>query len=434
MPGGPFLVCGLARSGQAAAKALAALGHRVIAVDAASPKGASALADFGVEVHLDSSGLELLNGIETLVKSPGVPQSAPVVAAARNAKIGVIGEFELGWILTDGPVIAVTGTNGKTTCSEMIGHILRSAGVDSTVAGNVGTPLTGLVGTPQASGSLVLEASSFQLEDSRAFAPEIAVILNITADHIDRHGSVQAYRDAKLRILANQSRSDYAVLPDRFEAGESIAAQTVRFGGPESDISEIDGYICWHGEPLIKVGSLQLPGQHNQLNAQASAAACLLHGVDPELVSAALLSFEGVAHRLETVAVDRDVRWVNDSKATNVEAAITALRVFDSPVHLIAGGEGKGQDFAPLIGPIEDHCASVHLIGDSADQLAELLATASVPTSIDGTLESAVQSCASLASAGEVVLLAPACASFDQFADFEDRGDSFRELVGGRAS
>ena len=430
LPEGPVLVCGLARSGQAASRALAEAGLEVIAVDAGSPDGAAGLSEAGVEIHLDDTGEELVKRARSVVKSPGVPQEAAVIQAAAREGLAVISELELGWRMTDGPVIAVTGTNGKTTSVEMVGHILREAGELCEVVGNVGTPLVSLAGDQSASATLSVEASSFQLEGCEGFAPDVAVLLNISADHLDRHGTLENYRNAKLKIFENQTESGYAVIPLGFdESGMGGAASRVTFGGEGADLAEVGSTLYWRGERLLDASEISLPGAHNRLNAQASAAACLLHGVAADVVARALATFTGVPHRLETVAQANGVTWVNDSKATNVGAAITALASFNAPVRLIVGGQGKGQDFSDLADAVESACASVHLIGEASEVINEALAETTVPVHLDGDLRTAVSSLAALAKAGDVVLLAPACASFDQFEDFEARGAAFCALV-----
>jgi UDP-N-acetylmuramoylalanine--D-glutamate ligase len=282
---------------------------------------------------------------------------------------------------------------------------------------------------------VVVEASSFQLEDADAFAPECAVLLNLQADHLDRHGTLEAYRAAKLRIFARQGNDDVAVAPDDLGVEDlGGCARRVLFGrGPEAELAEREGVLWWADEPLVRVAELSLRGAHNVQNAMAAAAAALARGVEPDAVREALRTFPGVEHRLEEVARCDGVLYVNDSKATNVASTLVALRSFDVPVHLILGGQGKGQDFAPLRAPVGRRAAGVHLIGQDAPVLAVALRDAGVPVQQDGDLERALAAARQAARPGEVVLLSPACASFDQFADFEDRGRRFKELVvGGR--
>jgi len=456
-PPGPYLVVGLARSGQAAALALRARGEQVIGLDCGHPTGVDCIAGAGVELHLgEGDGVPLVGRASTIVKSPGVPTCAPVVQHAFSHGKLVVGELELAWRMLANEFVAVTGTNGKTTTVELIGHIHRVAGTPVAVAGNVGTALSGLVGRLDARATVVCEVSSFQLEDAIAFAPEVAVLLNVSPDHLDRHGTLAAYTEAKLRIFANQQAGDVAVLPAGLDVGPVPgAARRVSFGdGPDADLSLADGALRWRGEPLLAAGQVGIPGRHNLENAMAAAAACLARGLDPLAVSDGLRTFAGVAHRLEQVAEAGGVRYVNDSKATNVASTLVALeasaggRSPDQPsdqadqpsdqanqtsaqssVHLILGGQGKGQDFSSLRDAVRRSCRGVYLIGEDAPLIATALAGARVPVESCETLERAVEAARERAQAGETVLLSPACASFDQFADYEARGDRFRELA-----
>ncbi len=420
LPAGPYLVVGLARSGLAAAGLLANRGEEVIGVDAGLPD----VGDLsGVEVHTAAEGVELLDRVAAVVKSPGVPKEAVVVSAARAQGVPVLGELELAWRLLDHHFVAVTGTNGKTTTTELLGHLHRCAGAPVAVAGNVGTPLASLVGTLEAGATVVCEASSFQLEDTIAFAPEVAVLLNVEADHLDRHGTLAEYTAAKLEAFARQGPPDVAVLPAAFPdpAGRALR---IRFG-PGGDLDDRDGRLWWRGEALIAHDEIRLRGAHNRHNAAAAAAACLARGMAVEAVREGLGTFTGVAHRLEEVGRRDGVLYVNDSKATNVASTLVALASFHAPVHLIMGGLGKGQDFAPLRAPVAERCAGAYLIGEDAGRIAAALER-STPC---GDLERAVAGARAAARPGEVVLLSPACASFDQFADFEARGEAFRSLV-----
>jgi UDP-N-acetylmuramoylalanine--D-glutamate ligase len=432
IPGGPYLVVGLARSGAAAALALRERGERVLGLDAGSPPGAEALRVVGVELYLDDGdGVALLDGVRAVVKSPGVPAEAAVVAAARERGVPVLGELELAWRLLENEFVSVTGTNGKTTTVELIGHIHRAAGLPVAVAGNVGRAVSSLIGSLDPSATIVCEVSSFQLEDSSRFAPEAAVLLNITPDHLDRHGTLDAYTAAKRRIFARQDEADVAVLPRRLareiDAGR---ARLVDFAWEApAALFERDGRLCWHQQPLIAIDELRLRGRHNIENAMAAAAACLARGVEADAVRAGLASFPGVAHRLEEVATLDGVLYVNDSKATNVASTLVALQAFAGRrVHLIAGGQGKGQDFSPL-GDAVRGCAGVYLIGEDAPALAVALGSVATPVRDRTDLPRALDAARAAATGGDVVLLSPACASFDQFTDFEARGESFRELV-----
>jgi UDP-N-acetylmuramoylalanine--D-glutamate ligase len=425
LPGGPYLVVGLARSGVAAALALRARGEEVIGVDSGSPD-VGRLTAAGVEVHLDTPGGGLVDRARTLIKSPGVPAQAPAIVAARERGITVIGELELAWRLIPNTFIAVTGTNGKTTTTELLGHIHREAGLPYAVAGNVGTALASLVGAVAPDAVVVAECSSFQLEDTEAFAPEAAVLLNVEEDHLDRHGTFAAYREAKLRAFAHQGHDDLAVAPPDLVGLLPGAAQRVVVG---EDVAERDGALAWRGERLLGLDELALRGPHNAQNAMAAAAVCLARGVDPDAVRAGLRTFPGVPHRLEEVAREDGVLYVNDSKATNVASTLVALRSFDAPIHLIAGGRAKGSGFEALRAPVAERCAAVYLIGEAADALDAALAGAGVPVRRCGDLEHAVQDARPAAQPGDVVLLSPACTSYDQYPDYEARGAHFRSLV-----
>jgi UDP-N-acetylmuramoylalanine--D-glutamate ligase len=432
---------GLARSGSAAALVLRERGERTIGVDAGTPDGLGALADAGVELHLADDGLSLLECVSAVVKSPGVPAQAPVIAAARARGLPVIGELELAWRLLGNEFIAVTGTNGKTTTVELIGHIHRSADLPVAVAGNVGAALSGLVGESSPDVTVVCEISSFQLEDTVAFAPEAAVLLNITPDHLDRHVTLADYTAAKLQIFARQSRGDVAVLPAglRVDLGEdvwrvSFGPPSTPHGDPRSAAVTLDedDTICWQGTPLLEAREIRLHGRHNVHNAMAAAAVCLARGIDPDAVREGLRTFAGVPHRLEEVALHEDVLYVNDSKATNVASTLVALDSFaPGVVHLILGGQSKGQDFTRLREPVQRGCQAVYLIGEDATLIASALAGMRVPLLECGELEQAFAVAVSTARPGDVILLSPACASFDHFADFEARGERFRELVQG---
>jgi UDP-N-acetylmuramoylalanine--D-glutamate ligase len=371
------LVYGLARSGRSAAERL----DDPVLVDRS----------LGNE-----DDLSLLDGIDVLVKSPGVPGEAPLVVAARESGVPVWSEVELGYrLLPDAHFVGVTGTNGKTTTAELLGAIFREAGRDVAVAGNVGTPLTSV----RAADWVVCELSSFQLEDVHELSCDVAVLLNLEPDHLDRHGSFEAYRNAKLRIF---ERSRAQVVP----RGSGLPG--IEFAADDE----------LPAEPLLR-------GAHNRENAAAATAVARAVGIGDEQIAAALRTFPGVPHRLELVAERGGVRYVNDSKATNVAAALRGLAAYaDEPVHLILGGSSKDEDFGPLAAAIGPNVRSVHLIGAEAKRLA-----AAIDGHDDQTLGRAVSHAAELADTGDVVLLSPACASFDQFENFEDRGEAFRRLA-----
>ncbi len=421
LPEGPYLVVGLARSGTAAALALRARGEEVIGCDAGAsddPRLADAagrLSAQGVEVRLDASGEDLAASARTLIKSPGVPSGAPAVRAARDRGLVVLSELELAWRLLENEFVAVTGTNGKTTTTEWIGHIHREAGLPVAVAGNVGTAASSLVGRLEQGATVVCECSSFQLEDTLAFAPEVALLLNLAPDHLDRHESYEDYVSAKLRIFANQGADDVAIAGPDAPALPGGARRAMLGAGADAE--------------LVGQARIALPGAHNRQNALAAVAACRARGIAPEAIIAGLESFGGVAHRLELVAVRDGVSYVNDSKATNVDSTLVALRAYDGGIHLIAGGRGKQQDFAPLVPLVKERCAAVYLIGEAAGELRAALSETGVPLRESGDLERAVTDARAAAHSGQIVLLSPACASYDQYPDFEARGERFRGLV-----
>jgi UDP-N-acetylmuramoylalanine--D-glutamate ligase len=407
LPAGPFLVVGLARSGVAAARMLEAHG-RVIGTDSGSPDVPA-----GLEAHLGVDGVELLGGVACVVKSPGVPNEAPVIVAARERGLPVVGELELAWRLLPQRFVAVTGTNGKTTTAELLGAIWREAGRPVAVAGNVGTPLASLVGTLGPDATVVCEVSSFQAEDSVEFAPDTGLLLNLSEDHLDRHGSFEAYRDAKLHMFARQRPDQVAVAPPGLHLpGE---ARRLVFGDP--------------AELPLPAEEIRLRGPHNLENAMGASAAALATGVSAEAVAGALRSFAGVPHRLEEVGEAGGVLYVNDSKATNVSAAARGIESFEGGVHAILGGSLKGGGFEGLREPVAARCRACYLIGAAAERLAADLEPAGVPLLRCGDLETAVREASAAARAGDVVLLSPACASYDQFRDYEERGDRFRSLV-----
>lgn len=440
LPGGPYLVVGLARSGQAVARLLAQRGEVVRGVDSGYPADVAGVVGIGVEVALDTDGFALLDGTRTVVKSPGVSREAPVIAAALERGLDVIGELELAWRSIPNRFLAVTGTNGKTTTVELLGHIYRTAAEPVAVAGNVGTPLSSLAGSVDPAATVVCEASSFQLEDTTAFAPECAVFLNLAPDHLDRHSDLDSYLAAKLRIFANQGNDDIAVYnaDDPALAGTDLGgcARRIAFcrgAAPECEVALAEGTIFYDGGPLIATSELGLFGEHNVANALAAASAALALGLDRDAVREGLRSFAGVPHRLEAVAEIGGVRFVNDSKATNVASAVVGIEAFEGGVHAILGGSEKGEPFAPLLDPLRERATTCYLTGATADRLAAELA----PVLADGIelhrcadLEEAVRRAAAAAHPGEVVLLSPACASFDAFENFERRGDRFREIVG----
>lgn len=415
LAGRRVLVIGLARSGTAAAEALSRRGARVVGFDRDESVDVGRLRELGVELHLGREEETLLQGIDLVVKSPGIPGETMLVTGARERGIPVWSEIELGAQLLPNPILGVTGTNGKTTTSELLGAIFRAAGRPVEVAGNVGRPLTSLADAVEPTAWVVCELSSFQLEDVLTLRPRIAVLLNLAPDHLDRHADFDAYARAKLRIFERQGPGDTAVVPRGFGA--------VPGGGRRVEFAA--------GDPLP--AEPRIPGPHNLENAAAATAAARAAGIPDEAIADALRTFEGVPHRIELVREREGVRYVNDSKATNVAAALRALASFPgSTLHVILGGRGKHEPYdalADAFGPGD----RAYLIGEAAPEIAPALERAGIPFEEAGDLPSALERAAAAAAPGDVVLLAPACASFDQFRDFEERGDTFRRLVEGLA-
>ena len=402
------LVVGLARSGRAAIAALDAQGSDVFGYDSATDVDASGLAG---DVRLGPWDDVALVGVGLVVKSPGVANDAPPVVAARSREIEIISEIELGARLLPNPILGVTGTNGKTTTTALLGAMFDAAGIPAEVAGNIGRPLTSLVGTADSDAWVVCELSSFQLEDIDTLHPRIAILLNLEPDHLDRHGSFEAYRAAKLRIFENQDGDDIAIVPRGFGPVPGAARRI-----------EFDGADALPAEPLI-------PGAHNRENAAAAVAAARAAGIPDHAIAEALQTFRGVEHRIEEVATIAGVRYVNDSKATNVAAALRALASFpDARKLVILGGRGKAEPYAPLAEAFAPGDRA-YLVGEAAEEIAAALESAGVSFERSGDLGSAVAAAAREAREGDVVLLSPACASFDQFTSYEQRGEEFGKLV-----
>jgi UDP-N-acetylmuramoylalanine--D-glutamate ligase len=417
-----YLVVGLRRSGLAACAAIRRVwpDAEVVATDADATTDVTALDGLGVEVHVGPEPLPV-DGLRALVKSPGVPGEAPQVAAARAAGVPVWGEVELAArMLPRNPIAGVTGTNGKTTTTHLVGAMLAAGGLRCEVAGNVGRPITDLAGRLGPDAWIACELSSFQLEDIDTLRCRVALLLNVTPDHLDRHGSFDAYLAAKLRVFENQGAGDTAVLngDDPVQGAATVPGRGRRVWFSRADAGSID----WE--------HARLRGDHNLENALGAAAVARAAGVADSAIDAALRTFDPPPHRLETVAAAGGVEWVNDSKATNPDATVKALTAFSGGVHLILGGSLKGASFAALAAAVASGpVTQAYLIGAAADALAEALAAAGAPYRRSQTLERAVAEAAAAARSGDTVLLSPACASFDQFRDYEHRGARFAELA-----
>lgn len=419
------VVLGAVRSGIAAAEALLRCAPHVHVV-LADRRADAGEAPPGVEPVMGRDDPELLAGADLLVKSPGVPQEAAIVRAARSAGIPVWAEVELAYRLLEerNPIVGITGTNGKTTTTLLTAAMLERGGVPAVAAGNVGTALSSLAGRIEPGRTIVCELSSFQLEGVEQFRSDVGVLLNVTPDHLDRHGSFEPYAAAKLRVFERQRPEDVAVLcvDDAYVAALDDAdlpgqGRRMRVSG-----SELGAF-----EPAFANSLLR--GPHNRANTACAVAVVRALGAGEDGAAAALSDFAAPPHRLELVRELRGVRYVNDSKATNVEATLQALASFDAPLHVILGGSLKGADFAPLRRPLVHGASAVYLIGEAAVELRRAFTGSGIELVDSGTLERALKIAASVAAEGDVVLLSPACASYDQFRDYEARGERFRELV-----
>ena len=430
------LVVGLGTSGVAASALLARKGYRVTANDrrgSAELAGSLARLPEGVATRLGSHPTDLLDGTDLVVASPGVPWDLSLLAEARRRGIETIAEEELAARSMAGvPMVGVTGSNGKSTVTSLLGEILLAAGRRAGVGGNLGTAASELAleGGWEA---LVLELSSFQLEGCTTLRPRVAVLLNLSPDHLDRHPDMAGYLAAKARIFACQDGSDEAVLnaDDPALAGLEVPSRLSRFSlsdtGAEAHVAA--GMLVVDGEPVVPRSELPLLGDHNVGNALAAALAARRLGVGRDAIAAGLRSFKGLPHRHRVVAQDRGVRWVDDSKGTNIGATAAGLPGYPpGTIHLILGGLGKGQDFSDLRPATEGKLAAIYLIGEAAEEIG-LALEGVAPLERCGTLDEAVRRAAARARPGDTVLLSPACASFDQFKDYAHRGDEFARLA-----
>jgi UDP-N-acetylmuramoylalanine--D-glutamate ligase len=442
LPGiGRALVVGLGASGQAAASVLADAGVVVTLVDDREDHPqAAAVRAAGHEVVLDRPAVDLLDAVDLVVPSPGVPERAPVLAAATAAGLPIWSEPELGWRLHPRRLLAVTGTNGKTSTTELLAAMVAAGGLDAVACGNIGTPFSSAAAACAPGAVLVAELSSFQLRFAGTLRPEVGVLLNLADDHLDWHGGAEAYAEAKGRLWEAQGADDWAVAnavdPRTLQLRERCArgAHATFSGEGEVEgtgVGLVEDHLHAHtpgfSGPLLTLAALPLDAPHHVANVAAAACAALLAGVAPDAVATTAATFRPGRHRLELVHEGGGVRWVDDSKATNVHATAAALRSAGSLVWL-AGGLAKGVDLAALA----PHLDAVHdavLFGTAADELAQVCASAGVAAQVVGTIEEAVEVAAGLTRPGDTVLLAPACASFDQFRDYAERGDRFAAAV-----
>lgn len=446
--GKKVLVVGLGKSGLAAALFLRRRGAQVTVSDTRSAeqlgKDIPALLEEGIAVEAGGHGLLTFRRQDLIVVSPGVPLDTPELVQVKAFGLPILGELELASRYLRGKSLAITGSNGKTTTTALCGEILKAGGLQVEVGGNIGVPVISLVDNSREDGWSVLEVSSFQLETTELFRPEIAVVLNVTPDHLDRHGTFENYAAAKERIFANQTAEDALVLNADDDITSRMAARArsrifwfsakriVRQGAFVHE-----GAIVYRAseqaapEFILKVENIPLKGHHNVENVLAAVCAARLAGVEPEIIRKAVESFKAVEHRLEFVAEINGVDYYNDSKATNVDAAAKAIAAFSGGIHLILGGKDKSSDYRQLRPLLEERVKTVYTIGAAAEKI-ETHIYGSVPVVSAGTLDQAVNKAAEAAQPGEIVLLAPACSSFDQFENYEHRGQVFKELVHAR--
>lgn len=458
------LVVGAGRSGLAAATALVDLGREVVLSDRRSAAELPGLAQAearGVRLLSGPQGAAQLAGVDLVIKSPGVPGEAEVVAAARAGGVPVWSEVELAYAVLPHPFTAVTGTNGKTTTTALLGHMFATAGRPVCVLGNIGTAVSSVFGTLRGDEELIVELSSFQLEDVHAFRPAVGVLLNLTPDHLDRHGTMERYLACKAALFTQQGPQDRAVINagDPAVAGvgreilawqdgpgvawfttDAAVAAGLRDGSGASwaSVSWLEaGRLCLEGRSALSVAEVSLRGVHNMENCLAAAAAGLARGLPRQAVLESLRTFPGVPHRLQQVGVIAGVTYVNDSKATNVEATLKALDAYPAGTHLILGGRDKSSDYRPIARACAGTCRGVYLIGEATPLIADAFARVDREEAVSGAsepivcgdLEAGVAAATRAARPGDTVLLAPACASFDQYRDFEARGDHFAAIV-----
>jgi UDP-N-acetylmuramoylalanine--D-glutamate ligase len=441
------LVVGLGKSGVASALFMKAHGARVTVSDTKSGdelrNEIPVLLDHGITVETGGHGDRTFRGQDLIVVSPGVPVDAPPLVQARSLGETVIGEIELAAQFLPGPIVAITGSNGKTTTTTLMGEIMTAAGVPTLVGGNIGTPAISLAERAKPETVVVLEISSFQLETIQTFRPKIAVVLNVTPDHLDRHRTFEIYTDAKARIFENQQGGDFAVLnaddPTCVAMGARTRAQVFWFSR-QKEVPQgawvRDSNIVFRDSngqrEILQVSEIPLKGAHNLENVLAAVCSGVLMGCAPEKVRQAVHDFKAVEHRLEFVATVAGVDYYNDSKATNVDATIKALESFPANIHLILGGKDKGSDYTVLNDLIRQRVKGVYTIGAAAAKIESQVKGAEIVHA--ETLENAIRKVHATAQPGDVVLLAPACASFDQFKNYEHRGKVFKDIVAALAT
>ncbi|MFA5867532.1 MAG: UDP-N-acetylmuramoyl-L-alanine--D-glutamate ligase [Actinomycetota bacterium] len=442
-----FLILGLGASGYAAARKLLTLGANVSTVDTSVAyevmKRAAELQEAGAKSVIWGLPADMLKNQDFLIVSPGVPVDEPVIKSARRRGVAVMSELELAYQLTDSPIIAVTGTNGKSTVVTMLGEIFTTAGVSNLVAGNIGRPLVDAIDEADPETVLIVEVSSFQMETVVDFRPRVAVLLNITEDHIDRHKDMRVYREAKARLFRKQQPEDFAVVnlddPEVTKVLDGIKSSLVPYSTEqqtERGVFVENGTIWavlppeYKPETVGSAGDIHFKGSHNLENALAAIAVGLVWGLPAGDIMKAIANFKGLSHRIEFVAEKGGVKYYDDSKATNPDAVKRALGAFDEPVVLLAGGRNKGMDFSSLKSVLEKKVKAAVLFGESADELAGIIKDAGrTPSATAKSIEEAVNLAAERAVPGDAVLLSPGCASFDMFNGYAERGQAFQDAV-----
>jgi len=442
MEGKRVLVVGLARTGTAVSLFSSRRGAHVTGMDARPESEmqevSARLRAAGVKVEFGAKAEEALLEQDLIVVSPGVPAKSPLLELARARGIPVWSEIELAWRFLRGKLIGITGSNGKTTTASLAAHILKTARIETLLGGNIGTPLLSAVESSSDSSVTVAELSSFQLETIDQFRPEIGVLLNLAPDHLDRHATFEEYAGAKMRMFENQIERDAAVLnaDDPGVTRRAPLRPHIYWFSRQKRVAQgaflLDGQIIFRADgsetALVRRDEIPLRGEHNVENALAACSAAYLAGASPAAIASGVKSFRAVEHRLEWVAEIAGVQFYNDSKATNVDAALKAIEAFPGPLFVILGGKDKGSPYTPLRAPLRERSRAAILIGEAADKIAADLGD-SVRIERSGTLDRAVEFAMERARPGDVVLLAPACSSFDQFENYEYRGRAFKEIV-----
>jgi UDP-N-acetylmuramoylalanine--D-glutamate ligase len=425
----------MARSGVAAARLLHSRGESVFVTDSGKPQSTEQLDDLGIRWEAGKHTTARFLRADEIIVSPGVPLNIPPLEAARQKGVPIISELELASRYLQGDIIGITGSNGKTTTTTLVGEILKAAGRTVQVGGNIGTAMCSLVETSTPGTINVIEVSSFQLDAIAAFRPRVAALLNVTPDHLDRYADFSAYRSAKFRIFENQRGTDSAVLnrddANVFPPPVNLRARQQYFSrtdGVADGAFRFGGMLYLNGNAVMAASDVRLRGEHNIENVLASMAITGNYGVSSSTLTAVIGEFRGVEHRIEFVATVRGIAFYNDSKATNVDSAIKAVTSFDQKVILILGGRDKGASYDPLVEAMQGRVKQVLVIGEASAKIASAIGN-KIPLALSTSLEDAVRHAASMGEPGDTVLLSPACASFDMFHNYEHRGCVFKKSV-----